>query len=366
MSTSILTIKTPGKLNIAGEFAVLEPYKKMATMAVDRFVYTTILSNNKCLLSLDNFDLLNVEWTFAKQNVHIMSEDKRVSFVESAMSIAIRYLEENKFSWSPFKLSVNSELADKSGVKYGLGSSAAVSVSVITAILHKFLQKKPDPSLIFRLAAISHAKTQGNGSGADVAASSFGGVIEYSSFQAYWLNEVYQSTDQVIELVKRDWPFLSIRPIQIPDHVYICIGWTGKPASTPKLVDKVLQLKQDNPTKFAHFLTESEQAVEKFMNGMQASDIPLILEGIKQNRMALRTVGQNANVEIETPSLSKLCDLAELHGGAGKPSGAGGGDSGIAFMPSESSAKALMKAWEQEGIKPLDLKISTSGSIILE
>jgi len=342
---------------IAGEFAVLEPYKKLAVMAVNRFVSTMIEKQETCSLSLVNFNLINLAWHFEDKELHIDTSDKRVHFVESAMSVSLQFLEESQIPWQPFKLTVKSELDDASGVKYGLGSSAAVTVSVVEAILTMFMPDEVTSELVFRLGALSHARTQGNGSGADVAASSFGGVLQYASFQAYWLNEQYKKTDRLLDLVEAKWPYLSLRPLNVPKDIYICIGWTGKPASTPKLVDQVLQLKQTQSEKFNAFLQASEQAVDKFINGMEQENIDLILEGIKENRQALRTVGEDANVMIETPQLTNLCDLAEAHGGAGKPSGAGGGDSGIAFMPTKESAKQLLHAWQQAGIKPLNLTI---------
>src|SRR5699024_6947572 len=81
-------------------------------------------------------------------------------------------------------LIVKSELADENGIKYGLGSSAAVVVSVVEAILTRFMSKVPQRSLVFKLAAIAHVKTQGSGSGADIAASVYGGLLRYASYQS--------------------------------------------------------------------------------------------------------------------------------------------------------------------------------------
>lgn len=363
LSKTSLTVKAPGKLMIAGEFAVLEPYKRLAVMAVDRFVYANISLAGSNRLTLENFQLRNMEWDFTSGRVSVQSDDERVNFVASAMSVALSFIGEENISWQPFYLSIKSELDDEaSGKKYGLGSSAAVSVSVITAILQQFLQEKPDAELVFKLAAISHARTQGNGSGADVAASAFGGIIAYSSFQAYWLRDAYQEASSLKALLAREWPYLSLRPVQLPQHVHVCIGWTGSPASTANLVDKVLELKKHDPHEFDHFLQTSEIAVGKFMAGIEQDDIEKLFEGVRRNRETLRRVGQAAGVPIETPMLTTLCDLAISHGGAGKPSGAGGGDCGIAFMPDEKSVKELKAAWEKAGIQALDLQISPDGA----
>lgn len=348
---------------IAGEFAVLAPHHNLVVMAVDRFVYADIKHSNENSLTLDDLKLHDLRWEYKNNEVKIHTGDRRVHFVEEAMRLAFTYLREREIKPDHFALSIKSELDDVSGVKYGLGSSAAVVTSVITAILKKHLPHHPTATLIFKLAAISHVRTQRNGSGADVAASSYGGFLQYSSFQADWLIEAYEDALTLTELLEKDWVYFSVEPIKLPESLYVCIGWTGKPASTKKLVDEILQLKIDEPAQFQQFLTSSEEAVGDFLKGMTESDISLLLKGVQKNRHALQAVGKHANVAIETPLLRTLCDLAETYGGAGKPSGAGGGDCGIAFMPSPEKAKALMQAWEKAGIKPLAIQPYGHGAI---
>lgn len=350
---------------IAGEFAVLEPYQKLIVMAVDRFVYVTIENSENNLLTLENFNLQNVRWDYRNENIHIDSFDDRVDFVEQAMLIACRYLEEQSISLDPFTLKVNSELDDDSGIKYGLGSSAAVVTAVITAILNKHLTESPSPMLIFKLAAISHVKTQGNGSGADIAASAYGGILQYSSFQAEWLLDELKKTKLLTTIVKKDWEYLTIKQIEFPINLSMCIGWTGQPASTARLVDEILALKEKNPDQFQQFLTNSKRAVETILGSVKEESVSGLLEGIKQNRRCLATVGEIAGVEIETPLLKKLADIAEQFDGAGKLSGAGGGDCGIAFIPSTKKIDQLLSAWKSVGIKPLDIKVSSQGAKVL-
>jgi phosphomevalonate kinase len=356
LSNSSLTIQVPGKLMMAGEFAVLEPYQQLAVMAVNRFVYVDIQESKTNRISLEKFMLHDLSWEYQQNQVRIATTDSRVNFVEEAMSVAYVYLQENKYPLKHLSLRIRSELDDKdSGKKYGLGSSAAVVVGVITAVLQMHVKEKPDPQLVFKLASISHVRAQGNGSGADVAASAYGGILHYSSFQAEWLREQYQHSKLISNLVDSNWQFLSVRPMKLPSDIYLCIGWTGSPASTGNLVKQIISLKERKPLKFQEFLHSSEEAVTNIMTGIENENKSLLFKGIKQNRTALVTVGKEAQTELETPMIKKLCDLAEQHGGAAKQSGAGGGDCGIAFMPSPESAKALEEAWRQEGIIPLDL-----------
>ena len=75
------------------------------------------------------------------------------------------------------------------------------------------------------------------------------------------------------------------------------------------------------------------------------------------NRLALKEMGKQTGVLIETEQLSQLCEIAQAHGGAAKTSGAGGGDSGIAFIFEEEKAQAIIADWEKAGITNLPLVI---------
>lgn len=359
-----MTIKVPGKLMMAGEFAVLQPYQNLIVMAVDRFVYATIEDSDVSLLTLENFGLENLYWNYQHKGIHIDSTDKRVNFVEQAMSVASDYLREQSIPLVPFKLSINSELDDH-GVKYGLGSSAAVVTAVITAILNKHLIEFPPAKLIFKLAAISHVKTQGNGSGADIAASTYGGILQYSSFQAEWLLDELTRINNLTELVEKDWEYLTIKPVKLPRTLQVCVGWTGQPASTAKLVDEILALKDKHPYHFRQFLTDSEIAVDQILASIKTTSVPDLLEGIRKNRQCLAIVGQHAGVEIETTLLAQLADLAEKFGGAGKLSGAGGGDCGIAFIPSVEKVDQLQNAWKRVGIRTLAVQPYVKGAQLM-
>src|SRR5699024_11854730 len=97
--------------------------------------------------------------------------------------------------------------------------------------------------LIFKLASIAHVKIQGNGSGADIAASTYGGVLEYTSFQAEWLLKEIEQTSNIVELVEKEWKYLSINVTAFPPEVDIVVGWTGKTDSTKSYVNDIMRLR---------------------------------------------------------------------------------------------------------------------------
>ena len=66
---------------------------------------------------------------------------------------------------------------------------------------------------------------------------------------------------------------------------------------------------------------------------------------IRHNRSIIQQMDREATVDIETPHLKTLCDIAEAHGGAAKTSGAGGGDCGITIIRSDVNKNAIFDEW---------------------
>jgi mevalonate kinase len=62
-----------------------------------------------------------------------------------------------------------------------------------------------------------------------------------------------------------------------------------------------------------------------------------------------------------TPALRRLVEVAGRLGIAAKPSGAGGGDCGIALVGSAREATELARAWREAGIVPLEVAVAAEG-----
>lgn len=342
---------------VAGEFAVLEPGHSLVVMAVNRFVYVTITDTKRNEVSLTDFDLFDMAWEYLDEKVHINTADTRTEFVERAMGVTLTYLAELGVSVTPFSLSIKSELDDKSGLKYGLGSSAAVVTGVVTTILQKFIGEDVADSVIFKLAAIAHVSVQGNGSCADIAASTYAGILHYTAFQANWLLGFLENEPSIVQIVESKWENLSIEKVSLPAGLELAIGWTGAPASTGSLVKEIQKLKATAPQVYDTFLRASKKAVENVLVGMKTANKNRFLEGIENNRVALATLGNAAKVTIETEQLHQFSSEAKRLGGAGKLSGAGGGDCGIAFVDSNKQREKLHVAWTKQGINVLHMNV---------
>lgn len=352
---------------IAGEYAVLEPNMKAVVVAVNRYVTAHISLCSENRLSLPQMGLDDISWKVCSEGVKFSIKDSRLKFIENSISVTRQFLNEKSISFVPFELKVTSELDDAdTGKKYGLGSSAAVAVAVISAILYLHCGGKEYPELddIFKLSAVSHLKTQRSGSGADIAAAVYGGWIEYSAYSTEWVLNELEKGEKLVDILKKPWQNLSIRLLIPPSSFQLAVGWTKESASTGEMIKKVKIFREKNLKSYNEFLEESSVAVTKLIQSFEDGNLNEAIKAIKQNRKALLKLGETAGIDIETAKLKTLCSIAETYGGS-KPSGAGGGDCGIALLKEETERIKLYNAWEEADIMPLDLSPAKRGVTIL-
>ncbi|MDP4084886.1 MAG: phosphomevalonate kinase [Bacillota bacterium] len=361
MTFSSYRVRVPGKLLIAGDYAVLEPNQQAVVVAINRYITVNIEHSSENRISLPQLGLINVTWNFDDKHIQFNIVDSRLHFIQNSILIANQFLRENSIPLKPIQLTIKSDLDDPlTGRKYGLGSSAAVVVAVISSILtvNSIARFQPTLEQVFKLSAIAHLLTQKNGSGVDIAASTFGGWLAYSSFQPEWVLNELNRNGSISELIMKSWPNLNITSLYPPASLNLCVGWTGEPARTGPMINKVEKIR--NHKLYSNFLQESKKAVINLIRSFETKDCKDAVASLTINRNALKMLMKTANLSIETPLLKKLSDLAETFG-SGKSSGAGGGDCGIAFTENEDYAMELKLVWEKAGIIPLKLEVSKKG-----
>lgn len=358
MEAERYVVRAPGKLFIAGEYAITEPDQDSIVVAVDRYLSVEIQTSPFNRLDLPEMNLINMQWNEKFGKAIFKKYHPRLRFIKHILDTFYAYADGH----SPVYIKITSELDSSSGKKYGLGSSAALSVAFLTALL-KFSnqhERIAEQLTIFKLASIAHFRAQGNGSCADIAASTYGGWLNYRTFDSVWLMEKLNQGCSVKTIVEADWPGLKIIPLKQPDQLHFLVGWTQETARTAPMVAKVHRLKSKQPNLYQQFLQTSQMAVEQMIAGFQSGDSDSLIAGTKANRSALRLLGIEADVPIETQKLSELIDLASPFGGA-KTSGAGGGDCGIAFIKSVDEINQVYQLWEEAGIEPLMVTASLVG-----
>ena len=198
-------------------------------------------------------------------------------------------------------------------------------------------------------------KLQSLSSCGDIAVSVYTGWLAYSTFDHEWVMQQIEDTS-VNEVLNKNWPGLHIEPLQAPENMEVLIGWTGSPASSHHLVSEVKRLKAD-PTFYGKFLEQSHTCVEKLIHAFKTNHIKGVQQMIRHNRKIIQQMDNEATIDIETPHLKTLCEIAEKHGGAAKTSGAGGGDCGISIINSDSNKKHIYKEWKSHEVIPLEFNV---------
>ncbi len=352
-------VKTPGKLYVAGEYAVVEPGYSAIITSVALFIHLTLSPSEAAYgtIASEGFTTEPVPFTRKNGVIQLAHSQEALKYVRSAMEVTEEYLRDLGVSLTTFNLHIHSELINETGRKLGLGSSGAVTVATVKALLTFYAVNFTDLT-VFKLSVLAQLRLSIHSSFGDLASITYTGWIQYTSFDREAV-KTYRKGHTVKETVEWDWPYLAIESLTVSDAIHFLIGWTGSPASSDELVGSVQANKTQSPQEYQHFLAASQQAVEQLAEALKEFDVVQITQAIKLNRKALKEMGEQTGVLIETEQLSRLCEIARTHGGAAKSSGAGGGDSGIAFIFEEEKAKAIIEDWQKAGITQLPLGIFT-------
>ncbi|HLK93448.1 MAG TPA: hypothetical protein VKZ18_26395 [Polyangia bacterium] len=237
---------------------------------------------------------------------------------------------------------IDSASLSEDGRKLGLGSSAAVAAAAVASLLDAAgADVEAQRWLIFRLADRAHRAAQGGrGSGADVAAAIFGGVV------AYTRPEVGDPT---------------VRALVPPAALVPVVVSTGAPSGTVDHVRAVERLAARDPGAHARRLRDIRQAADGFLQAYETGDPPALLAAVGAAHEALGALGRDADLAIVTPALDAAAALAREAGGAAKPSGAGGGDVGIAFFSDPDAAQRFRTAADRHGLRILSINTGARG-----
>ena len=360
--------RAPGKLYIAGEYAVVEPGHRAVLVAVDRFITLRITPCSPAggyagTIRSRLYDTGSRPWRHRPQDGLAEAVGGDDDYVISAIRVVEALVAEGGGRLGSFNLGISSELDEADGRKLGLGSSAAVTVATVRAVAG-FYGLSLDDSRVYKLAMLASDAVQPIGSGGDIAASAVTGWVDYASPDRVWLRRARQRAQArggTGDLLESDWPGLCLRRLPVPS-VRLQVGWTGTPASTPALVAGVQAGSRGADDVYSSFLRASQDTLASLTTAIEDDDAGQVMSAITRNRVLLVQLGRISGRVIETPELTRLVEIARDHGAAAKSSGAGGGDCGIALCPPDKDIAAMNSAWRAASIQPLDLAIYTHDS----
>ena len=331
-----VTIRTsaPGKLFLLGKYAVLSGAPALLT-AVDRRVDVSIDDSisGSWQVSAPNLDI---------ENLVLGPDGELPSGLDSRLRASLRVFDAVREAVvavaspppQPLAITIDSSAFSLDGHKLGLGSSAAVAAA-LTAALGAAVGLNLAKESLFRLADAAHRKAQeGVGSGGDVAASVYGGLIEYCQGAA---------------------PL----PLRWPEELDIMAVVTGEGSLTTRLVAGVADYAADNPTGHRADIARLSALAERTAAALSDPDDFLSLANGYFS--ALNQLDAHAQVGIVSEFHRELHEVAKREGGAFKTSGAGGGDVGLAFSHRGQPAQRLAEALTGAGATIVPLGFLAAG-----
>lgn len=175
---------------------------------------------------------------------------------------------------SGFELKITSEFS----ADIGFGSSAAVTVSVHAALMYWTLGSEPEQEALFKQALETVLAVQGRGSGSDLAASVFGGVVGYTT----------------------DPDFIPVA-VSVPLTAVYC----GYKTPTPDVILRVEQLKAEQPEKFERIYFDMNAGAEEAIAKLAKHDFPGFGKIMNRNQELMAELGVN------TPELQEIVEALQ-------------------------------------------------------
>ncbi|WP_437283072.1 hypothetical protein WME90_21595 [Sorangium sp. So ce375] len=320
-----MIVRAPGKLVLSGAYAVLEGAPALVA-AVDRYVVVdparpAALVTEEVQAAIDAGALDAAAWFDAS---------------------ALRSAEPEPPSASP------GAPPREASRKLGLGSSAAILVATLAARATAVSaapagQRAPawDARALFLDALAAHRRAQGGGSGVDVAASVYGGVL-------------------CCRLAPGGE--LSVAPHALPGGLVIEVFASDASARTSAMLERVRALAAREPEAHRALLSA---AAEGARAAVVAADARALVAALDRQVDALAELGDRAGAPIVTPALRRLRPAAAAEGATIAPSGAGGGDVSL-FIGGAPPSTAWLAAAREAGLERVPMSLGAPGVHVLD
>lgn len=348
-----ITVSAPGKLVLIGEYAVLFGHPA-AVIAVDRRATVDLAPSPDGRFSVAapgfasaraSFDLGadgHLQWSGVEPSPErwILVDRVLQSLIAAELVTATRV--------PPFtaQLDTRSFFAPRGAhlTKLGFGSSSALTVAFATAIAvwcgrGDLLEDRFE--WLQRLRCLHRSLQGGRGSGIDLAAAVMGGVLEF------------QLDDR--------GNVAHVAPLRLPEDLYIVPVWTGRSASTGKFLERLERMRSVRRSAVEGAIERLGSTARQAITGTRAQCSDTVIDAVHRFSAALAELSRVADMEILSAEHVALARIAKSCGAAYKPSGAGGGDVGLAMCKEPYIADEVKRAFSEAEYKILEIRPDSLG-----
>lgn len=304
MPSDPIIASAPGSLMLLGEHAVLHGRRALVA-AINQRLRVTLIPRTDSKVEIESA-LAHHATTLEQLTPH-----PQLRFIMEAVTRA-----RANFS-SGFTLQIASDFSHT----IGFGSSAAVTVATV-AVLQKYYANNFYLDAICDEAIAVIRAVQGRGSGADVAASTYGGVV------------AYRATPR--EALKLDTPLT------------LCAVYAGYKTPTPEVIRRVDEMWSGRQAALAIIYGQMDTCSAEGIAALEKNDHAEFGRVLNRGQRLMEELGVN------TPELEQIIRALRADAGisGAKISGSGMGDCAIGLGELK---KAL------EGFDPIQIRTSPSG-----
>jgi len=317
----------PGSVMLMGEHAVL--HEKLALVcAINRRVTVELIPRSDRVINIDSTVLGKLRVSLDKLKII-----EPFNFVLASIMQIKRKLLQQKLPCG-FDLLIESDFSDQ----VGFGSSAAVTVATIVVLQQWLMGTVQEQRALLLFARSVIRQVQGFGSGADVAASVYGGII------------AYRAEPLLVEKLQ------SLVPLPL------VVFYSGKKVATKVVVAQVEQLRHQHQEVFASLDRAIECCVKDAIGAIKLADWRRLGELFNIHQ------GLHDAMGVSTPILAELIFTLRLNPNiyGAKISGSGLGDCvvGIGRLAVQKLAEKTKVAKVVDGeIKEIAVKVDEVGVI---
>jgi phosphomevalonate kinase len=339
----------PGKMFLLGEYAVLE-HAPALVIAVNRHARARVgmRAGSLCEVSAPDLGIQPVRFSLGVGGAVDWqagaADAARLALVEHTLrGLGQDGLAPPAGSALQLQLDTAEFFDGEGGGKLGLGSSAALTVALASALaaFSGHGDVLADRSEWLQRMLWLHRQLQdGRGSGADVAASLVGGLI------AYRLGD-----DGRAKFERLAWPA----------GVHTLFVWTGSSASTGGFLGRLAQWRSTHAADYDRHLDELTAIAEAAVEAVRAGRAADLMACAARYALALEVFGTACGLEIFSLAHRQLAALLHDSGVAYKPCGAGGGDFGMVFALDPQALEKARRRIDEAGFRCVALELEGDG-----